>query len=113
MMFNLESLNDYEFEILCKDILEKILDIELYTFAKGRDGGIDICDAKTHPTIIAQAKHYYKSSFQQLLSSLKKEIDRVSENVRLKKFYVCTSQSLTQKNKNEIFSCAPSKGQLT
>ena len=79
-MFNLESLNDYEFEILCKDILEKILDIELYTFAKGRDGGIDICDAKTYPTIIAQAKHYYKSSFQQLLSSLKKEVDRVGEN---------------------------------
>ncbi|PXX49243.1 hypothetical protein DFR60_11432 [Hungatella effluvii] len=104
MMFNLESLNDYEFEILCKDILEKILDIELYTFAKGRDGGIDICDAKTYPTIIAQAKHYYKSSFQQLLSSLKKEVDRVSENVRLKKYYVCTSQSLTQRNKNEIFS---------
>lgn len=63
MMFNLESLNDYEFEILCKDILEKILDIELYTFAKGRDGGIDICDAKIHPTIIAQQSIIIKVVF--------------------------------------------------
>lgn len=39
MMFNLESLNDYEFEILCKDILERKTGVELYTFSKGKDGG--------------------------------------------------------------------------
>jgi len=102
-MFNLESLNDYEFEILCKDILEKKTGMELYTFSKGKDGGIDICDAKVHPTIIGQAKHYYKSSFRQLLSSLKKETERLSKKRGLRKYYVCTSQSLTKENKNSIY----------
>lgn len=42
-MFNFRNLSDYEFELLCKDILTKELKIDrLYTFSKGRDGGIDI-----------------------------------------------------------------------
>jgi hypothetical protein len=43
-MYNLYNLNDYEFELLCKDIMEIKLDCSLYTFPKGPDGGIDICD---------------------------------------------------------------------
>ncbi len=104
MMFNLESLNDYEFEMLCKDILEKKLGIVLYTFAKGKDGGIDICDAKYSPAIVGQAKHYYKSSFKQLQSSLRKETNRLYDKKGLKRYYVCTSQTLTKENKNLIYS---------
>jgi len=101
-MFNLEALNDYEFEILCKDVLENKLEVPLYTFAKGRDGGIDICDAKDKPTIVGQAKHYQRSSFNKLLSSLKKEIKKVNV-IKPKQYYIFTSQSLTKENKNIIY----------
>lgn len=43
-MYNFNNLSDVEFEILCKDIMQRRLGIELHTFAKGRDGGIDIVD---------------------------------------------------------------------
>lgn len=35
VMYNLANLNDYEFEILCKDIMESKLSIQLHRFAKG------------------------------------------------------------------------------
>ena len=43
-MFNYKNLSDYEFEILCKDIMQKKLGVPLQIFARGRDGGIDITD---------------------------------------------------------------------
>lgn len=101
-MFNLEALNDYEFELLCRDILERKLDKNLYTFARGRDGGIDICDSKTKPEIIGQAKHYIKSTYALLVKSLTKEVKRISER-KPQQYFVCTSQRLTRKNKVEIY----------
>ena len=40
-MFNYKNLSDYEFEKLCCDIMSKKLGVQLRTFAKGKDGGID------------------------------------------------------------------------
>ena len=39
-MYNFNNLCDFEFEILCKDIMQKKLGIKLQTFQKGRDGGL-------------------------------------------------------------------------
>lgn len=55
MGYNLNNLNDYEFELLCKDIMECKLDKKLYTFPRGKDQGMDICDSKYSPEIIIQA----------------------------------------------------------
>lgn len=100
-MFDLSNLNDYEFELLCKDILQKKLSTKLYVFSRGVDGGIDICDKNKNPTIIIQAKHYSGSTYSQLKSSLKKEVAKVIKH-NPKSYYICTSLSLTKKNKNEI-----------
>ena len=45
-MYDLRNLNDYEFEALSLDIMQKILDTKLYRFPKGKDGGIDLCTIK-------------------------------------------------------------------
>lgn len=103
MVFNLESLNDYEFEILCKDILKRKLNTELYTFSRGRDGGIDICDAAVNPKVVGQVKHYCRSSYSSLLSSLRNEAGRVMQRLKPEKYFVCTSQRLTRENKKEIY----------
>ena len=100
-MFDLSNLNDYEFEILCKDIMQDLLDEELFTFSRGVDAGVDICDKEKTPTIIIQAKHYAGSTYSQLKSSLKKDVTKIQQH-HPKKYFVCTSQSLTRKNKQEI-----------
>ena len=50
-MYNLKNLNDYEYEVLCLDIMEKKLNEKLYRFARGRDGGIDLCDKIEEPKV--------------------------------------------------------------
>ncbi|EMS71550.1 restriction endonuclease [Ruminiclostridium cellobioparum] len=100
-MFDLSNLNDYEFEILCKDIMQDLLDEELFTFSRGVDAGVDICDKENPPTIIIQAKHYASSTYSQLKSSLKKDVTKIQRH-HPQKYFVCTSQSLTRKNKQEI-----------
>lgn len=102
-MYNFNNLSDVEFEILCKDIMQRRLGIELHTFAKGRDGGIDIVDNSVTKNIVIQVKHYIKSSYANLRTSLKNEIEKV-EKLCPKQYYVCCAQELTAGNKNEIYS---------
>jgi hypothetical protein len=100
-MYDLNNLNDYEFEILCKDMMQQLLNTKLFIFSRGVDGGIDICDKEKFPTIIIQVKHYIGSTYSLLKSSLKKELKKVNKH-NPKRYYVCTSLSLTRKNKVEI-----------
>lgn len=101
-LFNLSNLNDYEFELLCKDIMEVKLQKKLYTFPKGPDGGIDICDSEKSPSIVIQAKHYINSKYSDLILALKKDISKVKK-LAPKHYYVCSGLRLTKKQKNEIY----------
>ena len=102
-MFNFNHLSDFEFEILCKDIMQKKLNMELYTFQKGRDGGSDITDDPSKKTVIIQVKHYINSKYSDLIASLKKEVEKV-KGLQPRKYYVCCAVKLTAKNKQEIYS---------
>jgi len=105
-MFDLSNLNDYEFEMLCRDIMQKKLSVELSIFARGVDQGIDICDTHTPPIILIQAKHYAGSKYNDLRTSLKKEIAKIEQH-NPNGYYICTSLSLTRKNKIEIMNMFP------
>jgi hypothetical protein len=105
-MFNFLNLNDYEFELLCKDILEVELGERLRTYSKGRDGGIDIsCYGYFDgcAIIIAQAKHYINSTYPNLLSSLNRELTKLKQ-LQPKNYYIFTSLSLTPANVKEIYN---------
>ena len=102
-MYNFNNLSDFEFEMLCKDIMQKRLDTKLYTFQKGRDGGIDITDDPLKKTVIIQAKHYINSKYTDLIASLRKEVEKV-EKLQPQKYYVCCAVRLTAKNKQEIYN---------
>ena len=82
-------------------MMQEQLEKRLFTFSRGVDSGVDICDAEKKPTVIIQAKHYAGSTYSQLKSSLKKEVSKIQRHYP-QKYYVCTSQSLTRKNKQEI-----------
>lgn len=101
-MLNFTNLNDIEFEYLCKDIMSKMLGVELQRFASGRDGGIDLTDNVFAKYIIVQVKHYIKTDISGLLSSLRKEIPKV-EWIKPKKYYICCSKELTPQNKKDIY----------
>ena len=102
-MFNYKKLCDYEFEILCKDIMQKKLGVPLQIFARGRDGGIDITDDTVSKNVVIQVKHYINSKYSDLISSLKKEVSKVAE-LKPEKYYVCCALELTPANKTEIFN---------
>ena len=101
-MYNYNNLSDFEFEILCKDIMQKKLGIKLYTFQKGRDGGIDITDDPKNKKVIIQVKHYINSKYSDLLGTLKKEVQKVKE-LKPEKYYICCAIKLTAQNKREIY----------
>lgn len=70
-MFNYENLSDYEFELLSCDIMSKKLGIELHTFAKGKDGGIDVTD-NVHKKYRYSSQALYKKSFFSFTKHIKK-----------------------------------------
>lgn len=101
-MYNLESLNNHEFETLCCDIMSKKLKTELRTYKSGRDGGVDIRGFIDND-IIVQAKHYCKSKYSNLLTDLKKEVEKVKK-LNPKQYYIVTSFKLSPQNETEIFN---------
>lgn len=101
-MFNYENLSDYEFELLSCDIMSKQLGVKLHTFAKGRDGGIDVTDNVNTKNIVIQVKHYIKSPYSALLSTLQKEVIKV-KSLNPNQYYICCAQRLTANNINEIY----------
>ncbi|CRF34046.1 unnamed protein product [Brachyspira suanatina] len=103
MSYDLTNLNDYEFELLIRDILEKKLGIKLRTYAKGKDDGIDIQAYYTENNIIVQVKHYCRSTYSSLLNSLKKELDKINK-LKPEKYYIVTSLALTPNNIKNIYN---------
>lgn len=100
-MYNFSNMDDYEFELLSKDIIEKELSIELRNYTKGRDGGIDIRGYFNNDLII-QVKHYVHSSYSSLKSSLIKEKEKIKK-LKVKRYIIVTSFRLTPENENEIY----------
>ena len=104
-MLNFSNLNDVEFEYLCKDVMSRKLNIKFQRFTAGRDGGIDLfyhINSRFDKAIVVQVKHYMKSSFSGLKSSLAKELDKL-ESLNPSDYFICCSKELTIQNKKEIY----------
>lgn len=102
-MLNYYNLDDIEFEELCKDIMQKILNRKLRTFGKGKDGGIDLKDNIEGYNIVVQVKHYINSSISSLMTSLNKEVKKVKK-LNPNKYYVCCSKELSSAKVTEIYN---------
>lgn len=72
MKYNYSNIEDKEFENLSRDLINRALGIDLRTFSKGADGGIDGLYVEENSRTILQAKHYLNSGTPKLISSLKK-----------------------------------------
>jgi len=100
--YKFDTLNDEEFEELSKDLMREELGLDFRTYRKGRDGGIDLsCINNDHKMIAGQVKHYPKSNYSNLKSSLKKELEKV-KNKNFERYLLITSLDLSAGQVTEI-----------
>jgi DNA polymerase III delta prime subunit len=93
-------LSPNEFEDISRDLLQKKLSVYIESFTSGRDGGIDLrYSTNKDKSVIIQAKRY--KSFSGLLSSLKKEVDKVKK-LSPSRYIITTSVGLSPNNKEII-----------
>ncbi|WP_198304822.1 restriction endonuclease [Arcobacter vandammei] len=107
--YDFSTLNDKEFENLSIDLISKDRDKRFERFKAGKDGGIDgrfYCDNGSQE--IVQCKHYLKTGFSGLITSLNKkndkginEIDKVKK-LNPSKYIFVTSLQLSAENKKTI-----------
>lgn len=107
--YDFSTLNDKEFENLSIDLISKDKSKRFERFKVGKDGGIDgryyRDDGKEE---IIQCKHYLKTGFDGLITSLKKKSDKgINEIEKIKKlnpikYIFVTSIALSAENKKSI-----------
>ena len=105
-MLNFDNINDVEFEYLCKDIMEAKLKTELRRFAPGKDGGIDLTDDLSTNNIVVQVKHYRKTSQENTVSALKKEVAKVKK-LDPNEYHVCMPESFRPTKQRLFMICFP------
>ncbi len=105
MKYNLDVLNDKEFEDLCKDLFDVYYSVDFQIFKAGKDGGKDLVFAdKVENEIVVQCKHYINSTYSDLLNTFKK-----SELANLKgmipppsRYVIATTLALSAGNTTEL-----------
>jgi len=107
--YDFSTLNDKEFENISIDLISKDRNKRFERFKGGRDGGIDGRYYHSDGTQeIVQCKHYLKTGFSGLISSLKKKNDKgINEIKKVKnlnplKYIFITSLPLSAENKKTI-----------
>lgn len=106
--YDFSSLNDKEFENFVIDLLSQSRGKVFERFKEGKDQGIDGRFFNNGSSEIIQCKHYVKTKWAGLLSSLKKEnssgkneIDKV-HTLNPSRYIFVTSLSLSAHNKKEL-----------
>lgn len=105
MKYNLDVLNDKEFEDLCKDLLDITYEVNFQIFKAGKDDGIDLLySKKTENEIVVQVKHYVTSTFAQLKQKLiNDELGNIKKmSPTPLRYVVATSLPLSPKQAKEI-----------
>jgi len=102
MEYDFSKINDEEYEELFKDILKSTTGENFRTFAKGRDGGIDVISTNAKNKIIGQAKHYVKTPMTQLLKDLKNKEKPKVTRLNPDRYIVAFSQEITSQAYEKI-----------
>ena len=106
--YDFSTLNDKEFENLTIDLISRDRGKRFERFKAGRDGGIDgRYYGEDEKEEIIQCKHYLKTGYNGLISSLKKKNNGKNEADKVKllnpdKYIFVTSLPLSASNKKEI-----------
>ena len=104
--YDIGRLTDYDFELVCKDILNAELGIRLEIFATGKDQGVDLRHISTNsdPGLVIQCKHWERSKRAKLISYMKDEEKPKIVKLRPDRYILATSVDLTKQSKDSIVS---------
>jgi hypothetical protein len=101
MTYDFASLSPFEFENLVRDLVGAHIGERFEAFAEGPDDGMDGRHVRGGKSTILQAKHYLRSGFSGLKSTMTKErasIDRLQSG----RYILATSAPLTPANKRTL-----------
>jgi len=102
--YTFNNLSPIDFEELCRDLLQKELNVMFESFTEGKDGGIDFrCSSSSGDETILQCKRFTKSTYSSLLTELKKELKSVKK-LNPNRYILMTSFGLTPANEVEILN---------
>lgn len=118
MQFNYSALDSYEFELLSRDVAEKLMNTKLSCYTEGRDGGIDAsdfyyCDPHARPSVVVQAKHWsHYVRYAKLESTLLTLIEQLDSHGNLPSRYLIltVSSGITEDFQQRLFSKAKALG---
>jgi len=100
--FNYSNLSSYDFEVLCRDLLNEEHRLNLRSFAPGADGGVDLKgwhSGGRNRRVVVQCKHYMGSSWSQLRTSVEKEVVKLGKlKPEPTRYILATSRALTEAN---------------
>ena len=103
-MYTFSTLNDKDFEVIVKDLLNKKFGLNLQSFKVGKDQGRDLrfSTPENNNAIIVQAKHYVGSGYAQLKSTLKNtELPKIKK-LNPDHYIIATSLPLSASQKDEL-----------
>ncbi len=101
--FDLARLTDFDFENVCKDLLEVELEHPLEIFSPGRDRGIDLRHVRRNGHImIVQCKHWIRSDTRSFIKRLKAEELPKVQRLKPDRYILATSVKLTEHAKTQI-----------
>nr|WP_052477718.1 restriction endonuclease [Kibdelosporangium sp. MJ126-NF4]CEL13503.1 Uncharacterized protein y4cD [Kibdelosporangium sp. MJ126-NF4]CTQ99188.1 Uncharacterized protein y4cD [Kibdelosporangium sp. MJ126-NF4] len=102
--FDLGRLSGHDFEVLCRDLFEEILDRRIEIFAPGADRGIDLRHMTAAGDVVIQCKHYAGSGRAKLLADMRgKELPKIAK-LRPAQYILATSAELTVGAKDTLFA---------
>ncbi|MCG5465554.1 restriction endonuclease [Micromonospora sp. NPDC053740] len=102
--FDVGRLTDFDFELVCRDLFEDLLEVRIEIFAQGRDGGVDLrhIGPLNDSQIIIQCKHWFNSSRAKLVQHMKSKEALKIRRLKPQRYILATSVSLTVGAKHEL-----------
>ena len=100
--YNFHSLSPHDFELLCRDLLQRLLGVRLESFMIGRDSGIDFRYLSNADKLIVQCKHYVESGFDALCRVLARKERKKLEALKPTRYILATSVGLTPGRKEKL-----------
>jgi hypothetical protein len=102
--FDLGRLTDFDFEAVCKDLLEEELGLRLEIFASGADGGVDLRHLRpANDSLIVQCKHWHRSGRAKLIDYIQSVEAKKVAKLKPRRYILATSVSITKDAKDKLF----------
>lgn len=100
--YDFRSLSPHDFELLCRDLLQRALGVVLESFTVGRDSGIDFRYRTKTINLIVQCKHYAESGYGALTRVLTQKERKKLESLKPTRYVLATSVGLTPARKDDL-----------